>query len=76
LESGILPGPDQLLFARSLRGPFQWQAVIARELPDPLLIVARALAQKILGKSRTAAKLLEEVHHLVFPQQADQVAVD
>jgi hypothetical protein len=76
LEAAILPGPDQLLFARSFGGPFEGQAAIAGEALDPLLIVAGALAQNILGEFRLAADLLEKIDHLVFAQQAQQVAGD
>jgi hypothetical protein len=76
LEPAVLPGPNQFLFARTTGGPFQGQAVIESEVLNPLLIVAGARAQKILGEFGMAADLLEKVHPLVFPQQVQQVARD
>src|SRR6266566_3787157 len=69
-------GQHVILFANSLFGPFDRNAMVAGVRFDPGLIITGALAQNFLVHHRETEDLAEEVDHLFGPGQPVQIAVD
>src|SRR5215471_9810339 len=70
------PGQHMVLLAHALLGPLNRKAMIAGIGLDPVLAVTGAPAQHLFVNRRDADHPAEEVHHLLGPRQASEVAVN
>ena len=75
-QAALLPESHHLLFAHILFRPKQGHFMIERKMFHPGLIILAALAHQFLGDLGVAANVPEEIDHLVFPHQPQQVPVD
>ena len=65
-----------LFLAHALLGPLNGDVAIAGKGLDPLLVDGGPLAQNLFADDRNADNAAEEVHDLLGPRKAAQVAVD
>src|SRR5260370_6338151 len=65
-----------VLFADSLFGPLDGDVVVAGVSLNPVLVVVGALAENFFVNHGHAEHLVKEIHHLLGPGQAAQVAMD